>query len=124
MEDFFPFGEAVGDLKLPSKKHAFGKALMLNGTYSFYNTGYNELQVSRMTTSNYSNRYLEYTVKSKIILINDSSILSDALEFCCNVVSSYTLCQNYAVALNVNGFCGFACLLSWKSFIRLNEANL
>ncbi|CAH3116215.1 unnamed protein product [Porites lobata] len=44
-EDFFPFGESAGDLKLPARKHAFGKVLMLNGTYSFYNTGHKQLQV-------------------------------------------------------------------------------
>lgn len=46
--DFFPFGEAVGDAKLPNKRNAFGKMLNLNGTYSFYNKDYNVLQVSEL----------------------------------------------------------------------------
>lgn len=48
-EDFFPFGESAGDLKLPARKHAFGKVLMLNGTYSFYNAGHKQLQVNPFT---------------------------------------------------------------------------
>lgn len=48
VEDFFPFGEGVGDLKLPNRKHAFGNAFDLNGTYSFYNRDYNALKVSKM----------------------------------------------------------------------------
>lgn len=48
LEDFFPFGEAVGDAKLPNKKHALAKVLNINGTYSFYNKGYNALQVSKI----------------------------------------------------------------------------
>lgn len=48
-EDFFPFGESAGDLKLPARKHAFGKVLMLNGTYSYYNTGHKQLQVNPFT---------------------------------------------------------------------------
>lgn len=48
LEDFFPFGEATGDVKIPDRKHVFGKVFNLYNTYSFYNKGYNDLQVSEI----------------------------------------------------------------------------
>lgn len=49
LEDFYPFGEAAGDpVKSPDQKHVFGKAFNLDSTYSFYNKGYNKLQVSEI----------------------------------------------------------------------------
>ena len=49
LEDFFPFGEAVGDAKLPNEKHVFGKVFNLYSTYSFYNKGFNDLRVSEFS---------------------------------------------------------------------------
>ena len=46
IEDFYPFGEAVGDLKVPHGKHATGSVLHLNCSYQFYNTVFAELRVS------------------------------------------------------------------------------
>lgn len=48
LKDFFSFGEVAGDAKSPDKNHVLGKVFNLYGTYSFYNKGYKELQVSKM----------------------------------------------------------------------------
>lgn len=49
LEDFFPLGEAAGDVKSPDKKYVFGKVFNLYSTYSFYNKGFNELRVSEFS---------------------------------------------------------------------------
>ncbi|PFX25811.1 Nidogen-1 [Stylophora pistillata] len=45
LEDFFPFGEGTGDVKIPDRKHMFGDVFNLYSTYSFYNQDYNDLRV-------------------------------------------------------------------------------
>lgn len=46
LDEFFPFGEAAGDVKLPNRNHVFGTVVNLYSTYSFYNKGFNDLRVS------------------------------------------------------------------------------
>ena len=64
LEEFFPFGEAVGDVKLPNRNHVFGKVFNLYSTYSFYNKGFNDLRVSE-----FSGFYLRWSLFSALFRV-------------------------------------------------------
>lgn len=113
LEDFFSFGEAVGDVKLPNKKHVFGKVFNLYSTYSFYNKGFNDLRVSE-----FSRFYLRWPLFSALYrVVYGLSHLSFYLML-------WNFFARYSSNTPVMHLVCLECLFSCRSFIQFGKPNL